>query len=94
MMAVAAPAKTPGVERDIGAHIEALTVDTYHWFADDSDVAISAIGVFKLGNGQDGVANRLKCLRHQCRADGACRVSAAQRQHAATKFQGYRWRWK
>ena len=39
------PAKPVTVEKDLGKHLETLTVDTYHWVTEESDQAISAIGV-------------------------------------------------
>ena len=42
-MATAAP--PPILQKDIGEQIETLTVDTYHWVADDSQQALSAVAV-------------------------------------------------
>ena len=44
-MATPAPATAPILEQDIGEHLEALTIDTYHWVADDSREALSAVAV-------------------------------------------------
>ena len=37
--------KLPIIEKDIGEQLEALTTDTYHWVADDSRDALSAVWI-------------------------------------------------
>lgn len=44
-MAAPAPAKAPVLEQDVAEHLETLTLDTYHWVADDSREALSAVAV-------------------------------------------------
>ena len=41
----AAPAKSPVIETALGDHLQALTVDTYHWVVDDSTRALSALAI-------------------------------------------------
>ena len=46
-MIAAAPVidKLPIIEKDIGEQLEALTIGTYHWVADDSRDALAAVGI-------------------------------------------------